>query len=226
MCARCDSTVRTLRKSCCAISLFVCPSAISRRTSISRSLSVAARPASLRLGREPRAELRMQIGAPARQRPHRLDQLGVGRLLQHVAERARPHRLARESGVVLHREHDDLGLRELLPQARYRLRGSSRRACSGRAPAPPGDGRARSGAPTSTSPASATTSKPSSESSSMRSPLRTTAWSSAITIFVGEPSDGWEPTWRCTVAATAACDGLCHYSGRALLVAAGRSFGA
>ena len=47
-----------------------------------------------------------------------------------------------------------------------------------------GGARARSARASATSPASATTSIPSSPSSSMRRPLRTTAWSSAITILV------------------------------------------
>ena len=45
---------------------------------------------------------------------HRLDQLVVGGLLEHVAERAGAERLARERGLLLHRQHDDLRVGRLL----------------------------------------------------------------------------------------------------------------
>ena len=67
MCERCVSTVRTLRKSCSPISAFVCPRAIRRRTSTSRSAEVVRRAsaAAERFGGDASAELRVQIVPPA-----------------------------------------------------------------------------------------------------------------------------------------------------------------
>src|SRR3954454_8642896 len=47
-----------------------------------------------RLGREPRAQPRIQVRLPLRGQPHRLQQLLVGRLLEHVAQCPGPQRLA------------------------------------------------------------------------------------------------------------------------------------
>jgi hypothetical protein len=41
---------------------------------------------------------------------HGVDELGVGGLFEHVAERAGAERLTREHRIVLHRQHDDPGL--------------------------------------------------------------------------------------------------------------------
>ena len=110
MCARCVSAVRTEMKSIFAISWFVCPSASSRSTSRSRSESgsASAAPAAPRRRRPTKlgAESRDgRSGSPAATARTRLDDLGVGGLLQHVAARTGVERLADVARVVLHREH-------------------------------------------------------------------------------------------------------------------------
>src|SRR3954464_9203919 len=111
MCARCDSTVRTLRYSCPAISEFVWPRAISRRISTSRSVRSSGGPAGsggaarlrgagrgVRNARRPAggAELRLQERAAARGGAHGLDELLVGGLLEDVAAGPGLEGLARE----------------------------------------------------------------------------------------------------------------------------------
>ena len=105
MWARCDSTVRTLRKSCAAISAFVWPSAIRRRISTSRSLSSSGGPAGSAARRHASAELGLEIGVAGGRRADGLHELLVGGLLEHVGARAGLQRLARERGVLLHRQH-------------------------------------------------------------------------------------------------------------------------
>ena len=51
----------------------------------------------------------------------RFDELAVGRLLEHVAGRARSERLARERRLGLHRQHDDLRVGRLGAQRRDRV---------------------------------------------------------------------------------------------------------
>ena len=65
----------------------------------------------VRFRRKASAELRLQIGATLGGHAHGLDQLLAGGLLEDVAEDAGLERLARERGLVLHGEHDDLGIR-------------------------------------------------------------------------------------------------------------------
>ena len=91
-----------------------------------------------RLGGDARAEPRVQVALAGRRAAHRFDELVVGGLLEHVAERARAERLARERRLLLHRQHDDLRLGRLLRRIAGSPRGSSRPACSGRARAPCG----------------------------------------------------------------------------------------
>ena len=55
-----------------------------------------------------RAERRVDVAAAAGDLAHRRDELGVGRLLQHVAGRAGSERLAHVARVVLHREDEHL----------------------------------------------------------------------------------------------------------------------
>ena len=83
----------------------------------------------LGLGRdEPRTQRRMDVAAAAGDLPDRGDELGVGRLLQHVAARAGRERLADVARIVLHREHQHLRPRARLQQRR----------ASPRCPLPPG----------------------------------------------------------------------------------------
>ena len=108
MCARCVSAVRTEMKSICAISWFVWPSASSRE-----HLPLAIRERILlggllapRRRRRPcarrapggRSSLRAATSRTAD------DQLGVRRLLQHVAAGSGCESLAHVAGIVLHRE--------------------------------------------------------------------------------------------------------------------------
>ena len=109
MCARWLSTVRIERYSCSAISAFVCPSAIIRSTSTSRWERSSGGPGGLRrLGGHARAELRVEVGLAGGGAADGLDELVVGGLLEHVGPRAGAQRLAREGGLVLHRQHGDL----------------------------------------------------------------------------------------------------------------------
>src|SRR5918996_2938587 len=55
-------------------------------------------------GRHARSELGVEPGAAAGGGPDRLDELGAGRLLQHVALGAGPQRFAGKGGVLLHRQ--------------------------------------------------------------------------------------------------------------------------
>ena len=112
MCARWVSTVRTDRYSCSAISALVCPSAISRRTSSSRSERSSGGPGG-RLGGHPRAQPRVQIAFVGGRAPYGLHELVVGGLLEHVPDRAGAERVPRERRLLLHRQHDDLRLRRL-----------------------------------------------------------------------------------------------------------------
>ena len=57
------------------------------------------------------AEGRLQVGVADGGAAHRLDQLGVGGLLEHVAAHAGLQGAAGKGGLVLHRQHDDLRLR-------------------------------------------------------------------------------------------------------------------
>jgi hypothetical protein len=65
----------------------------------------------IRLRRQAGAELRLQVGPALRRHPDRLDQLLAGSLLEDVTEDTGLQGLARERGLVLHRQHDDLGPR-------------------------------------------------------------------------------------------------------------------
>ena len=71
-----------------------------------------------RLGGDPRSkpwvQVRVAPGGPA----HRFDELCLGRVLEDVAERAGAERLARVRRLVLHRQHDDLGVRGFGPDRR------------------------------------------------------------------------------------------------------------
>ena len=184
MCARCVSAVRTEMKSAFAISWFVCPSARSRSTSRSRSESGSClRPPPLLglRGDQPRAERRMDVAPAGRDRADGADDLGVGRLLEHVAGRARRRTpRARSAGR---------------PASRARAPSRAGTACSTAGvpsmPLLPGiitSIRTTSGLPRDRlehgvarrSPASPTTSMSGSASSTRRSPARTTAWSSTI----------------------------------------------
>src|SRR4051812_35326401 len=72
-------------------------------------------------GEQSRAELGMQVAAAGRDLAHRVHDLVVGRLLEHVAARAGRKCLAHVARVVLHREHADLHVGALLEQRRDRL---------------------------------------------------------------------------------------------------------
>src|SRR3954462_8785120 len=125
MCARCDSTVRTLRYSCPAISEFVWPRAISRRISTSRSVRSSGGPAGsggAAAMRAPSCGVR-KVPPLAGARPGRPGssaagphELLVGGLLEDVAARPGLEGLARERGVLLHREDDDLRAGRLLAE--------------------------------------------------------------------------------------------------------------
>ena len=52
----------------------------------------------------------MDVTPAARDLSHRLHELGVGRLLEHVAARAGGEGLTHVGRVVLHREHQHLAL--------------------------------------------------------------------------------------------------------------------
>ena len=60
----------------------------------------------------------MDVALAGRDRPDGVHDLGVGGLLEHVAARAGVERLAQVARVVLHREHEHLCLRSVLPQRR------------------------------------------------------------------------------------------------------------
>ena len=122
MCARCVSAVRTEMKSCFAISWFVWPRASSRSTSCSRSesgFSSARRSSSASAATRRAPELRVHVAAAAGDLADRGDDLGVGRLLEHVAARADGERLADVARVVLHREHEHLDALVLVQQRRH-----------------------------------------------------------------------------------------------------------
>ena len=72
------------------------------------------------LGGEPRAELRLEVGAALGRHADRLQQLVLGRLLGQVARRAQPQRLGGEARIALRREHDHARPLVMLPQARDR----------------------------------------------------------------------------------------------------------
>ena len=116
---RWDSTVRTLRKSWSAISEFVWPEGDQAQDV---ELAVGEPVASLRrVGGEPRPELGLEVGAPGGGEVDGGDQLLVDGLLEHVAEHAALDRLARVGGLVLHRQHDDPGLRRRVPKLGHRV---------------------------------------------------------------------------------------------------------
>ena len=139
---------------------------------------VVGRPGGRRRGGEPGAELGVEVGPALRGRADRLHELGVGGLLEHVAARAGLQRLARERGVVLHRQHDHGGaLRELGDRGQARRPGHVEvedqdvgpvRARPSAAPCRPRPPRPRPGAPPRRRGACAAR-------------TRTTAWSSAST---------------------------------------------
>jgi signal transduction histidine kinase len=81
-----------------------------------------------RLGDHPRAELRVEVRLALRGGADRLDELVVGRLLEHVGLRPGLQRLAREARLVLHRQHDDRGPGDASANAGSPA-GSPRRAC-------------------------------------------------------------------------------------------------
>ena len=124
MCARCVSAVRTEMNSIFAISWFVWPSASRRITSRSRSESGSAVLARLRVGLggdEPGAERGVDVPPAGRDLAHGRDDLGVRRLLQHVAGRAGGEGLAHVARVVLHREDEHLRVGRLLEHERHAL---------------------------------------------------------------------------------------------------------
>ena len=186
--ARWVSAVRIEMKSSFAISWFVWPRASRRSTSCSRSESGSACAFARRgrLGcREAGAEQRVDVAAARGDLVDRLDELGVGGLLQQVPVRARCEGLADVRGVVLHREHEHL---------RRRAAASELGQHVDAAPARHDDVeqhhvrvRARRVSATASSPsaASPTTSIPASASSSFASPARTSAWSSQIRTRTG-----------------------------------------
>ena len=103
MCERWVSTVRMLRKSCSPISAFVCPRAIRRRTSSSRSLrSSSAGADTAGFDGDARAQRGVEVDPSACGGPDGRDELGAGGLLEDVGASARLQRLARERGVALH----------------------------------------------------------------------------------------------------------------------------
>ena len=74
-----------------------------------------------RLTCDPCAERGVQVGLAGRGTAHRLDQLGIGGLLEDVADRARAQRLPRVRGRILHRQHDDLRVGRLSADRRDRF---------------------------------------------------------------------------------------------------------
>src|SRR3954453_19014181 len=113
MCERWDSTVRTERYSWPAISAFVWPSAMRRRTSTSRSDRSSGWPA--RAGGAAASAApgrgvgdlsragggRVEVLPPGVRAPPGLDQLAGGRLLEDVAGGAGAQGLAGELGILL-----------------------------------------------------------------------------------------------------------------------------
>ena len=98
-------------KSIFAISWFVCPSASRRSTSRSRSesgSSSARRRSSASAATSRAPSDGWTYRSPAATARIAADDLGVGRLLEHVAARAGLERLADVARVVLHREHEHL----------------------------------------------------------------------------------------------------------------------
>jgi hypothetical protein len=63
----------------------------------------------------------VEVGLAGRRPADGFDELGVGGLLQNVAERAGPHGLTRELGIVLHGENDDPRGRGGGGEARHRF---------------------------------------------------------------------------------------------------------
>jgi hypothetical protein len=60
-----------------------------------------------RLGGQPGSQVRLEVRAALGGETHRLDELGVGSLLEDVAQHAGLHGLAREGGLGLHgQDHD------------------------------------------------------------------------------------------------------------------------
>ena len=89
MCERCVSTVRTLRNSCSGdlgVRVPECDQPqdveLALAEPVRRPLGLGGR------GRELGAELGVQVGLAGRRGTHGADQLGAGRVLEHVAERA------------------------------------------------------------------------------------------------------------------------------------------
>ena len=140
---------------------------------------------------EAAAEAGIEVGPAAGDGSDRVDELVLGALLEHVAARAGGQCAAGEERIALHREHDDRGARRGLEEARDR----GERRVAGHVEIQDDDaraplvGRAQRAV---TSPASATTVRPGSESSSIRSPRRTIVWSSARTISIPLPGSSSE----------------------------------
>ena len=62
------------------------------------------------LGGDPSTQARVEVALACGRVANRSDELLVSGLLEHVAERPRAERLAREGRLLLHRQHDYLGL--------------------------------------------------------------------------------------------------------------------
>jgi hypothetical protein len=94
-------------------------SAISRRTSTSRGLRFPAWRTSHRpqQGRDAATDVALATG----DFPDGPRQPGVGGALEHVADCSGVDRLLRERRIVLHGQHDDLGVRDLLAQPADRV---------------------------------------------------------------------------------------------------------
>ena len=108
------------------ISAFVWPSAIRRRTSSSRGVRSSGGPVGATgVAASAAPSRRREVGLPRRRTPNGLDELGVRRVLQHVAACAGLQRGPRERRVLLHREDDDRG-----PGRPIARREGSRRATS------------------------------------------------------------------------------------------------
>ena len=114
--------VLTLRKSFRLISVFVCPRAISLRTSSSTLGEAVGRTCRRRrLRGHPSPEARVEVRVAASRELDRLEELLVRRLLEDEPERPALERLARERRVILHRQDHDGGLRRGLAEPGDRL---------------------------------------------------------------------------------------------------------
>lgn len=198
--ARWFSTVRTETNSIEAISALVCPSAMRRSTSRSRSLrsSIArarTRPGVSRHRASAAPQRGLEVFRTSGDVSNRVDELRRGRLLQEVAARAGGETHLHVRRVVHHREHQDRGGRvALLETADHlgpRSSGSIKSATTTSA-------RTSSATASSTEPASATTVTPSCRSRSARKPSRTTTWSSIRSTPIVAPfTRSLSPGRRC-----------------------------